>query len=705
MFARILACFVFVSTVSFAQLTVSNSAPYNSANYLINGVLMSSSSGNAAQNVTVSSGQSHQIGYFNGTNSNIGMDEGVILSTNGIGWATPQSDGNEGPGNNSDDPDLDHILTNISNSATTNQFNVIVYEFDFVAGGTEVEFEYVFASNEYTQYTCSQFNDVFGFFISGPGISGPYSNNAKNIALIPNPSDPTTYTNTPVMINTVNSGVPSAGNSIPCASIDPNWTSYSTFFTENSNVSTVFFNGFTKVLKAKSNVECGETYHIKLAIADVGDEQQNSAVFLKKGSFEAGSPLELGIQGQTSFVKCVDHVVIDPLVSGGFGDVQVEWSQNGTVFSNNPIQTFTENGTYTITVSDICNTLTHTVVVTEYTNMDLNLPDTVVLCDETEIIPDLTGGAPIFDYKWTGAGINANSPTLTLAPGVDGLINLTIEDNCDFQISDDVFIITPEELSIDAPDQVYLCEATILEGEYTGGYGEITSYWELNGVIYNVDQLTLSLSDKGIATYHVIDECGVHLTKTTVVASPGPFEPIKVFIERSEFTLCDRDEFTPPMVVTGGAGGVSYQWFIDGIQVSALPNYRFKGVSFTEGIHTLSFKLTDVCGNTYEDAFTIEKIDCYIPNVFSPNEDLINDGFYFPVGNYQTNIILRVYDRWGKEVFYSKQYERCNEDELEQCWTGQYQDNGKKCLSGVYFYTITFKDGDVEKGTVTIFNE
>jgi len=705
---RLLIISLLISTNAFAQLTVSNNAPYNTPVNLVNQVLMSSNSGNAASNIVLSSGNLGQIGYFNGANSNIGLNEGVLLSTGGLGRATPQNDGLENGGNpNTGDPDLQYILTNIANTVQS-QNNTIIVEFDFVAGGDFIEFEYVFASNEYDSYTCSKFNDVFGFFLSGPGINGPYSNNAKNIALVPNPNNPNTFTNTPVMINTVNSGSPT-GSSIAanCETIDPNWESYSTFFIGNTNGSTVSFNGFTIPLKAYSQVVCGETYHIKLAITDVGDQNYNSGVFLKKGSFEAGSPLSIGISDQLEFVKCNESIEIDADITGGWGDVSLEWTYEGDFFSNNEVVTLTNNGQYTVTVSDNCGTISHDIIVSDYVAMTMSLPDTIVLCEETTIAPNLTGGAPLYIYNWTGPSFTDNSPTVTFTPGYEGLISLSIEDNCGFTVSDQVYVFTPDELNSSAPTNAYLCEGGVdITGEFSGGYGEITYYWELNGNVFN-NQTTISLttSDAGIAYFHVLDECGVHLINETTISSPGPFEPIAVDIERNSFDICSRDVFQPPMVVTGGAGSVSYEWYIDGVLVSKLPNYRINGELLEIGEHVLSFILTDLCDNTYEDVFKINKLDCYLPNVFTPKSDFINDGFIFPIGNYQSNVELKIFDRWGVEIYYSKQYERCNADEPAHCWTGQYKESGRQSLDGVYFYLITFKDGNVEKGTVTIFND
>jgi gliding motility-associated-like protein len=135
----------------------------------------------------------------------------------------------------------------------------------------------VFGSDEYNEFVCSSFNDVFGFFLSGPGISGPYSNNAINIAIVPN-------TTLPVAINTVNIGQPgSAGSAGGCPVGGLN---NSLYFVNNPEGSlSIQFDGFTTVLTAKSAVQCSQTYHIKIAIADVFDGAFDSGVFLEANSF------------------------------------------------------------------------------------------------------------------------------------------------------------------------------------------------------------------------------------------------------------------------------------------------------------------------------------------------------------------------------------------------------------------------------------
>jgi len=279
---------LFASEMSSAQIIGNCNAPYNTPEGLVEILI-----GEDIEffNVTYS-GFECSAGFFNGT-SNIGFESGLVLATNGLEGITPGGFGGAFGGAGSD-ADLTEQLQ-IVGATATNLNNLLVLEFDFIPNFEVVTFEYVFASNEYPGYTCSAFNDIFGFFLSGPGINGPFSNNAMNIALVPEPNNPLQYTNTPVLINTVNSGSSSSGSTAACDSIDPNWQDYSVFFTDNTDGSTVSYPGFTVPLTSSINVNPNETYHVKFAIADVLDGALNSAVFLNENSFLSEPLNDIGI--------------------------------------------------------------------------------------------------------------------------------------------------------------------------------------------------------------------------------------------------------------------------------------------------------------------------------------------------------------------------------------------------------------------------
>ena len=171
--------------------------------------------------------------------------------------------------------------------------NVSVVEFDFVATGSELNFDYVFASEEYPEFANTTYNDTFGFFLRGPGISGIYSGNAQNIALIP------TSTTVPITINNVNNGTANAG---PCE--------YCNYYVNNGTGTTplanasIQYDGFTTPLRAYAPLQCGQVYHIKLAVGNVSDNAYDSAVFLKNFTIQ---PLELvvtDLSGTPSIPLC-----------------------------------------------------------------------------------------------------------------------------------------------------------------------------------------------------------------------------------------------------------------------------------------------------------------------------------------------------------------------------------------------------------------
>jgi Divergent InlB B-repeat domain/Abnormal spindle-like microcephaly-assoc'd, ASPM-SPD-2-Hydin len=218
-------------------------------------------------------------GTFTGGQSIIGFDKGIILSdgavSNVIGpnCDTGISTENGTPG----DPDLTALICNTTDApcdspTTTN--DAAVLEFDFVPNATLFTFQYVFASDEYPEFVFD-FNDVFAFFLSQGGGA------KKDIALIPG-------TNTIVSINNVNNGStdPTQLNIPP---VNPQFYLDNNFQFPTASPLNTEMDGLTTVLSVQAAVVPGQTYHIKLAIADALDEDLDSNVFIKAGSLSSTS--------------------------------------------------------------------------------------------------------------------------------------------------------------------------------------------------------------------------------------------------------------------------------------------------------------------------------------------------------------------------------------------------------------------------------
>lgn len=424
-----------LSNISLAQLSVDNTAPYDTPDNLVSNVLLGG--GVTASNISWVSPDN--IGYFDGNLANLGFDEGVYMSTGGgqlvatdggAAFAPCWGSDINGTGNWNcpdfiDEPDLLLALANIG----MNQFNVnnvTIMEFDFVAQSEEMSFQYVFGSNEYTSFTCSSFNDIFGFFLSGPGITGPYSNGAENLALVPG-------TNTPVGVNTINAG--ELVDDPDCNDIDPDFESYNVYWIDNDYIGAGWqgvnqpsapentvegLTGFTTPLTAYyDGLQCGEIYHIKLAIADCSDGALNSAVFLDAGSFVSPS-LEVtnntGINSNYIEVDCGELVTLTAEPSEA-GNYTFAWSTGETTESIE-----VGSGTYTVEVtSDAnCAIFSEEIEVVVANSVLLDLGGDIVICDglQTDInIVSLEGAEP-YTYSWSSGesteSINVPAGTYTL---------------------------------------------------------------------------------------------------------------------------------------------------------------------------------------------------------------------------------------------------------------------------------------------------
>jgi outer membrane protein OmpA-like peptidoglycan-associated protein len=211
-------------------------------------------------------------GYFEQSSSNLfAINKGLILSTGSASSAA-------GPNSTSHKSELLFTLGDLDLEELCNEetHDAAVLEFDFVPTSNKVSFQYIFASEEYLEFTGSKFNDVFGFFISGPAINGQ-----KNMAEVPRSKEI-------VSINSINQ-FKNTDYFINNNAWRLNGKIKSDVLLEMLNedlLKTTEFDGMTIVLTAETNVIPFKKYHFKIAIADVSDRKYNSAVFLKGGSFK-----------------------------------------------------------------------------------------------------------------------------------------------------------------------------------------------------------------------------------------------------------------------------------------------------------------------------------------------------------------------------------------------------------------------------------
>lgn len=243
--------------------------------------------------------------FFDGTSS-IGIDRGVVLSTGNLrnieGPNESSARGNNLGGVGDDD------LHQLIGGGSINVFDAVGIQFDFVPTSEEVRFRYVFASEEYCEFVGAVYNDVFGFFISGPGINGPFSNDAENIALVPGTDDFVSINNVNrennqdfYFDNTPDGQPQSAGQADVCGPL---------LNQDGIAVELIEFDGFTAVFEATARVIPCSTYTIKMVVGDVFDSSYDSAVFLEAGSFDAGASAKLdadveGVSGNIVYDHCL----------------------------------------------------------------------------------------------------------------------------------------------------------------------------------------------------------------------------------------------------------------------------------------------------------------------------------------------------------------------------------------------------------------
>lgn len=392
------------------------------------------------------------------TPTNLGVSSGVILSSGNIADAagtaayfasTPVGT----PG----DPFLAAQSGQVSNDA-------IILQFDFVPNADYVQFKYVFGSEEYPEWVCNGFNDMFAFTITGVSVPLPQT----NIALIPG-------TAIPVAINTINGDASCGGD-------------YSVYHIDNESLASpangqISYDGLTTVLIAESTVICGETYTLRLMLSDGGDSAYDSGCFIEENSLTTGnvtvSTTSLG--GDTTAIEgCAELTIVltlngdppaqdypVPVWIGGGSTAQwgvdydpinalnltdsiiiIPAGSNTVTFNIVPVNDNIPEGTETIhlvAVTSTCGTIdTFELYIVDLDPLALTTTNDTTICTGSAISwAEASGGGGQYMYTWDqGMGVaDTIYPPATLTT----TYMVTVTDECGSTPATDSLTVTVDD--------------------------------------------------------------------------------------------------------------------------------------------------------------------------------------------------------------------------------------------------------------------
>ena len=504
--------------------------------------------------------------FFNGDQTDLGLNKGILLTTgSSLAALGPNNLGSAGttlgaPG----DLDLDILSTLQGNSQPS--YDACILELDVFANTDEISFEYIFGSEEYLEFVGSNFNDIFAFLISGPGITGiPQIQNQDNMAILPG--------GTPVEINSVN--------------YQENWE----YFRNNTGGTSIQYDGLTsdylgkkKSLTARYGVTPCQTYHLKLAIADRGDGAYDSGVFISE--IKGGAPaiamnFKNGVdylveqctnipdELQISLNTALDKPTTFNVTVGGTATKGVDYSldipssisfQPGETLLSFPITPLNdaltegdENITITLTNDFGCGPVVFavfTIVLRDQLNISVNGgQDTVLFCPGNSVGLEASGAETFF---WTpnnifsdpASAITLATPPMSMWVKVTGQLGICTA-------TDSIFLqqVNPQ-ITIQNPTPQNICQGdviTLVASNNLAGQGTIS--WSPTAGLSAPNKATTNASPNFNTTYIVTATLTGCVVKDTISFLVDPFNfplviPDVTICEGSTIKLANTINFT-----------------------------------------------------------------------------------------------------------------------------------------------------------------
>ena len=640
---KFITSFVFVSLslMAFSQsVVVSNT---QTPTQLINNVLLGM--GVTASNITINgsplnanNAQGNVVSFTN-TNPAFPISSGLLLTTGNAIAA-------QGPNNSTN---LSNNLPATASVASDPHLNIlaagtvtngVVLEFDFIPTGDTLNFRYIFGSEEYPEFSPSTFNDAFGLFLWGPGISGPYAlagyPNGANIATIPG--------GIPVTINNVG---------------DASNTQYYVF---NDNGSTygnaIQYDGTTVLLTAAASVQCNQTYHIKLAISNVSDQAYDSGVFLEANSFSSNvvDVAVATVSGDTTIIEgCNFADIVFTRPEGNMLDtLSIIYTIGGTATEGVDYANLMDTIIFLPGVDTVIVNLTplQDNIIEGYESVIISV-NIINPCGDTIVSSGTiyVWDGPIIDSLWS---TNANClPTGSVhvdivAPSVPATYLWT----------------SPNALTFSGPD-----------------WQNINPGW----YYITVTQAQCSVSDSVEVLLSAPPLANFSVVAPLSNCQPAEFSFVNNSLNATSYNWTFGDG-------NGSAGNNPSHTYSN----QTFGTYTVQLIAFVDPLCASDTTLTinlDVCACIDPTALNFNALanvddgsciypfpEVFAPNVFTPNSDAENPT-YFLSGKNLVSLELTILNRWGAVVFSKSSSDLINNN---PAWDGKI--NGDLATDGIYFY-------------------
>lgn len=361
-----------------------------------------------------------------------------------------------------------------------------------------------------------------------------------------------------------------------------------------------------------------------------------------------------------------------------------------------PTYTFPAEGTYPITLiassgPNCSDTMVQNITIYEPLNVSFTHNDSLCVTNNSFNFVGNVTGPSITQYSWDfGSHANPSNATSLNVNNVvydtSGSYPVTLTAsflNCSESAESSVFIFSVPTVGFTISDELKCepypaqfinlsqYEAPLL---YSWTFGDGGTSTEENPLYIYYNAGTYSVELTVISTVGCVDTF-VLLQQDLVTIHPKPVADFSV--DKTETTICDSQvQFTD---LSQGATHISY-FFNEFNSGSTDPNPVH--TYFSDGMHYPTQIVFNQfgCSDTTFRSIAIEPFVVYVPNTFTPDGNEYNNDFYPKMGLEPVEWDMKIFNRWGEEVYRSTDY-------LER-WDGTFA--GIPCKDDIYSYVITY---------------